>query len=175
MAGCGRARWCAAAVALMCATGLGAGCAAGKPTSPAGHTGSRPAVAGAARHAPAARYLAIARAGNRRLDAEFGRLHGRDRRRLAGARADLRAVAATERLFDRRLLAIVFPPVTERFAHFLYWVNQARATLTIAAATSVSLSQLHAYEQRLAAANIPVEQAVKTIRQQLGLPPPSAS
>jgi hypothetical protein len=78
-------------------------------------------------------------------------------------------------LFDRRLLRIVFPTETERVARLLYWVNQARARLTTAAAASTSLRQLHAYEQRLTAANRPVEQAVRTIRRQLGLPPPPTS
>jgi hypothetical protein len=54
----------------------------------------------------------------------------------------------------------------------LYRVNQARAVLTTAAAASASVRQLHAYQRRLNAANRPVEEAVKTIRRQLGLPPP---
>ena len=50
--------------------------------------------------------------------------------------------------------------------------NEARARLTTAAAASTSLSQLHRYEPRLTAANQPVEEAVRVIRSQLGLPPP---
>jgi hypothetical protein len=123
----------------------------------------------------AARYLGVARAGNRRLEAEFGRLEGRDRTRLAAAHRDLRQVAATERLFDKRLLGIAFPAATERFAQFLYWVNQARARMTVAAASSASLPGLRAAEHRLAQANKPVEQAVAIIRSQLGLPPPETS
>ena len=57
----------------------------------------------------------------------------------------------------------------------LYRVNQARAQVTAEAAASTSLRQLHAWERRLAAANGPVEQAVKTIRRQLSLPPPATS
>jgi hypothetical protein len=128
-----------------------------------------------ARRAAAARYLAIARAGNRRLDIDFRRLERRDRNRLGAAGADLRDAAATERLFDRRLLLIALPPPSETVARVLYRVNQARAQLTTAAAASTSLRELHAYQRRLAAANRPVEQAVRTIRRQLGLPPPSAS
>jgi hypothetical protein len=168
-------------VALGCAALLSAGCAAAKPASPEVY----PAVPGAAtaggvasgpvRRALAARYLAIAHAGNRRLDADFGRLEGRDRNRLAAAEADLRDAAATERLFDCRLLQIVFAPRTEQVARLLYRVNQARAALATAAAASASLRQLHAYQRRLSAANRPVEQAVRTIRRQLGLPPPSTS
>lgn len=181
MARCDRARQGAVAVALGCAALLGAGCAAAKPASPAVHrAGSGTAkgggiASGPARRALAARYLAIANAGNRRLDADFGPLEGRDRNRLAAGEADLRDAAATERLFDRRLLQIVFPPATEQVARLLYRVNQARAALTIAAAASTSLPQLHAYQRRLSAANRPVEQAVRTIRRQLGLPPPSTS
>jgi hypothetical protein len=37
------------------------------------------------------------------------------------------------------------------------------------------LSQLHGYQPRLTAANKPVEDAVRVIRRQLGLPPPETS
>jgi hypothetical protein len=144
-----------------------------RASPPAPGTGRLPT--GSPRRALAARYLVIAEAGNRRLDVDFGRLEGRDRNRLATAEADLRDAAATERLFDSRLLRIVFPPETERIARLLYRVNEARARLTSAAAASTSVRQLHAYEQQLSAANRPVEQAVRTIRRQLGLPPPSSS
>lgn len=181
MARRGRARLGAAAAAVGCAALLSAGCTAAKPASLAAH---RPASAtaaaggfasGSARRALAARYLAIANAGNRRLDAAFGRLQRRDRNRLAAAEADLKDAAATERLFDRRLLEIAFPPRTEQAARLLYRVNQARAALTTAAAQSTSIRQLHTSQRRLTAANRPVEEAVKTIRRQLGLPPPSTS
>lgn len=167
-------------MALGCAALLSAGCAAAKPAPVAHRPASATAAAGGfasgpARRALAARYLAIANAGNRRLDVAFGRLDGRDRNRLAAAEADLRDAAATERLFDRRLLQIAFPPRTEQVARLLSWVNQARAALTTAAAAATSLRQLHTYRRRLSTANRPVEEAVKTIRRQLGLPPPSTS
>ncbi len=130
---------------------------------------------GSQRQQLAARYLAIARAGNRRLDAGFGRLQGPDRNRLTAAAADLRDIAATERLFDRRLLQIPFPPGNEIAARTLYRVNESRAWLTLTAAAAASLQQLHDLEPRLTAASKPVEQAVRVIRSQLGLPPPSAS
>lgn len=133
------------------------------------------AHARALHRALATQYLVIARAGNRRLEADFGPLEGRDRSHLAAAKADLGDAAATERLFDRRLLRIKFPPDTERVARDLYRINQARARLTAAAAASISMSGLHAYEPALDAANGPVEGAVKTIRRQLGLPPPDTS
>ena len=46
---------------------------------------------------------------------------------------------------------------------------------TLTAAGSTSLSRLAWYQTQLTAANVPVEDAVSTIRLQLGLPPPSAS
>jgi len=114
----------------------------------------------------------IANAGNRRLDGDFDPLEHGDRNNLAHAKADLRDAAAAERLFDRRLLAIGFRAQPERVARDLYQVNQARARLTSSAAASTSLRQLRAYQTRLDAANRPVEQAVTTLRRQLGLPPP---
>ena len=156
---------------------LASGCAGvGHAAAPPSASHAAPAVqtlSPAQRKAAARSYLAIALPANRRLDTDFDGLKDH-RGDLAAARADLRDAAATERLFDRRLLQIAFPPRTEQAARLLYRVNQARAALTTAAAASTSVRQLHAY-QRLTAANRPVEQAVKTIRRQLGLPPPSTS
>jgi hypothetical protein len=178
MAACGRAR--RAAALLGCAALLSAGCAAGKPAAPVQNSPPQAAAnsglaTGSARRALGARYLEIATSGNRRLNADFDPLEDRDRNDLDRAKADLRDAAATERVFDRRLLRIVFPTETARVVRLLYMVNQARATLTAAAAASTSLRQLHAYEQQLTAANRPVEQAVRTIRRLLGLPPPPTS
>ncbi len=154
---------------LGCAVLLTVACAA--PRSPA----ARQPLASPGTHAAAARYLAIAVAGNRRLETDFNRLEGRDRDHLRAAAADLRDVAATERLFDRRLLAFSFPQPIEQTVRLLYQVNQRRASLTVAAARSVSLRQLRRFQRHLAAANGPVEEAVRGIRSQLGLPPPQAS
>ena len=132
-------------------------------------------AAGPGRRALAARYLAFAAAGNRRLEADFDRLNGPDRADLAAARADLRNVAATERLFDQRLARIAFPAGTERIAWLLVMSNQARSGLTAAAAGSASLSRLSASERQLAAANGPVEDAVIVLPSRLGLPPPDTS
>jgi hypothetical protein len=161
-------------VALTCAALLAVGCSGGGPApAPAP---AAPAVPGAAStRALAARYLAIAQAGNRRLEHDFDGLEGPDRGNLAAARADLRDAAATERLFDQRLLAIAFPPGTERIVRMLYAVNQARARLTGEAAASASLRELRACQARLDAANAPVEDAVRVIRDQLGLSPPDTS
>jgi len=123
----------------------------------------------------AARYLAIAQAGNSHLERDFDSLEGRDRNDLARARADLRDAAATERLFDRRLRAIDFPPALERVARELYRVNQLRAQLTYGASFATTLAFLHSYGPSLDAANVPVERFVRMIRGQLGLPPPEAS
>ncbi len=182
MARSGRPR-CAALAATTAATVavLAAGCSGGpaKPASPGKPAASHSAVAGLAvgaqRQALAARYLAVAQAGNKRLEVEFDRLREEDRIRLAAAHRDLREIAATERLFDRRLLSLPFPAASERIARFLYWVNQARASMTAAAASSPSLARLHADERRLTEANQPVEQAVAILRSRLGLPPPETS
>ncbi len=53
--------------------------------------------------------------------------------------------------------------------------NQSRARLTDEAAGATSLARLRSFERRLDAANVPVEDAVKVIRSQLGLPPPESS
>jgi hypothetical protein len=177
MTGPDRCRGAAAAAVLACAAVLAAGCASGQSPGPA----SSPAAAassglpsGAGRKALAGRYLAIAKPGNRRLEKDFDGLDDH-RGNLAAAEADLRDAAATERLFDRRLLRISFPPAIEEVARRLYRINEARARLTTAAASATSLRQLQLAEPRLTAANRPVEQAVRNIRRQLGLPPPSTS
>lgn len=162
--------------AVLCAGLLTAACSAtghtGSPPSPrvSGSPAVQVSVTGAR-----ARYLKIAEAGNHRLEKDFDALEEKDRNRLAAAKADLRDAAATEHLFDRRLLAIKLPAQAEEVAHILYRVNQSRARLTSQAARSTSLRQLHAYERRLAAANKPVEDAVQVIRGILGLPPPDTS
>src|SRR5215468_10502551 len=182
MARNGRPRRAAMAAAMAAAVAVAAAGCTGVPAKSASlgraapsHSATAGLAVGAQRTALAARYLAIAKAGNKRLEAEFGRLHQADRKRLAAARRDLREIAATERLFDRRLLRIPFPAASERIARFLNWVNQARASMTAAAASSPSLARLRADERRLAEANKPVEQAVAIIRSQLGLPPPETS
>jgi hypothetical protein len=161
----------AGAVALGCVALLAGSSGSRRPVQPRAPMASEFAASPAGRTV-AASYLAIAQEGNQRLDIDFDRLEGRDRNRLAAADADLRDAASTERLFDRRLMRIAFPPEIETVARLLYRLNEARASLTEAAAASASLRQLHLYQPRLAAANGPVEQAVKTIRRQLGLPPP---
>jgi hypothetical protein len=166
----------AGAVAGFAALSMGSAAQAVAHTHAASWTAAtKGQVAVASRRVLAAQYLVIARAGNRRLEADFDPLEGRDRDDLAAAKADLRNAASTERLFDRRLLRINFPPTIERVARALYRINQARAKLTAAAAASTSLRRLHAYEPRLDAANVPVERAVDTIRRQLGLPPADTS
>ena len=47
--------------------------------------------------------------------------------------------------------------------------------LTSTAAGVTSLRELRGYQRRLDAANEPVEDAVRVIRSQLGLPPPDTS
>ena len=158
------------------ATLLAAGCtgAARRRDGPAS-----PAVPAVQTVSPAQRKMAaaatcLALPANRRLETDFDGLddHHGD---LAAAKADLQDAAATERQFDRRLLALKLPAATETVARLLVTANEARARLTTAAAASTSLSQLHRYEPRLTTANAPVEEAVRVIRSQLGLPPPETS
>ena len=124
----------------------------------------------------AARHMAIARPANRELDHEFDGFddHIKDGE-LAAARADLRAAVVTERRFDRQLIALSFPPRTEPFVRLLYRVNQARAELTSTAAGVTSLRELRGYQWRLDATNEPVEDAVRVIHGQPGVPPPDTS
>ena len=159
-----------AAVASLVTAGsalLAAGCASSGPPaqSPVSH-----------RPVSQSRYMAIARPANRELDHELDGFddHIKDGD-LAAARADLRAAVVTERRFDRQLTALSFPPRTEPFVRLLYRVNQARATLTSTAAGVTLLRELRGYQRRLDAANEPVEDAVRVIRGQLGLPPPDTS
>lgn len=123
---------------------------------------------------PGAAYLAIAVAGNTSLDRDFDRLHGRDRGNLTAAADDLRDVAATEHLFDGRLAALTLPAGPEGWARRLIRVNEARAALTRQAAASSTLAELAGYQQRLTAADVRVEQAVRAIRAELGLPAPDS-
>jgi hypothetical protein len=183
-----------AAVASLVTAGavlLIAGCASSQPPGPAAHstpaapagpaapaTPATPALAtpdAAALRALAARYLAIAQPANRQLDHDFDGLKDNEGDDLTAAEADLRAAAATERRFDRQLVAITFPPQTEPIVRLLVNVNQARAGLSTTAAAAMSLRQLRGYQARLDAANQPVEEAVRVIRSQLGLPPPDTS
>ena len=159
---------------------LAAGCASSVPParSPAsqGPASQSPAAATAELTAMAARYMAIARPANRELDHEFDGFDDQIKDGdLAAARADLRAAVVAERRFDRQLIALSFPPRTEPFVRLLYRVNQARAELTSTAAGVTSLRELRGYQRRLDAANEPVEDPVRVIRAQLGLPPPDTS
>jgi hypothetical protein len=152
-----------------------AGCAGPAPPRAAGTTPGTGTTQDAAARAAAARYLAIALPANRKLDHALDDLKDHEKDNLAAARADLRAAAATERQFDRQLMTISFPPRAEPVVLLLYRVNQARAALTSTAAEGASLGQLRGYASRLDAANQPVEDAVRVIRDHLGLPPPDTS
>ena len=197
-----RSQRCAAVASLVTvgAVLLAAGCASGQPpgsavrsttataaaaatpvpasTAPASTvpaSTAQAALSAAARRALAARYLVIAQPANHQLDHDFDGLKDHEGDNLAVAEADLRAAAATERRFDRQLIAITFPPPTEAIVRLLYTANQARAALSMTAAATTSLRQLRGYQTRLDAANEPVEEAVRVIRSQLGLPPPDTS
>jgi hypothetical protein len=176
-----------AGAALLAAACAGTHAAPSGPTGPAARPpaaataaaapreGAAALATGRARRLVAARYLAIAQPANRRLDHDFDDgIDGPDRDNLAAADADLRDAASTERSFDRQLVLVPLAPDTEAMARILVAVNQSRARLTSEAAASTSLAQLHAYAARLTAANVPVEDAVRVIRSELGLPPPES-
>jgi len=120
-------------------------------------------------------YLQIAEPANGRLEIDFDRLAGPDHAQLAAAQRDLRDAASTERLFDRDLLTLSLPPAVEVTARDLVRVNESRARLTVAFSADHSRQQLTHDEKILTAANAPVEDAVRSVRRQLGLPPPSTS
>jgi hypothetical protein len=174
---------CAAAFGALLVTACSAPQSSAAPASPttptaasSTPTSSLPVGLSAAdRGALAKRYLAIALPANRRLDADFDGLDDNDHDDLAAAAADLLAAAATERQFDQRLLRITLPPDIEVIARLMVAANQSRARLTDEAARSASLAQLRGYAPRLTAANAPVEEAVRVLRTQLGLPPPDTS
>ena len=63
----------------------------------------------------------------------------------------------------------------EATARALARVNEARAAVGSKAAASTSLEELRAYDGQLSAANAAVEEHVKALRHQLGLPPPDTS
>jgi hypothetical protein len=155
----------ALAVAAAGIAAIVGGCAS-SPASPAAATRSGGA---------AAAYLAIAVEFNKQLDHEFDRLAAAERGDLTSARTDLQQIAATERAFDQRLTALSLPSGADATARALVTVNEARAALTTQAAASGTLDQLNGYKTRLTAANAQVEQPVKVIRAQLGLPAPNTS
>ena len=165
----------AAACALLLVLAAGCGPEAARSSTAGKHhvaAPSRPALTSGVRRALGAQYLVIANAGNRRLETDFDGLEDLGGRDLAAAEADLRDAAATERLFDRRLLAMTFPPALVAVARTLFEVNESRASLTVRAAASTSPAELAWYRPQLDAANGPVERWVRVLRRELGLPPP---
>ena len=121
---------------------------------------------------PAARYLAIAEPANARLDTAFDVGSRTATATSPETQADFRLAAATERSFDRDLLAIALPPTIRATALAMVKVNEARAALTEQAAGSTTVAQVEGYEQDIDVANDVVEQQVDIIRDQLHLPPP---
>ena len=160
----GRGRQNVGAVVLVGATLLAGACAA---QSAAPHTTAPPR--------PAMGYLRIAEPANGRLEIDFDRLAGPDRAHLASAEGDLRDAASTERMFDRDVLTLSLPPTVEVTARDLVRANESRARLTLTFSADHTLQQLTHDEKILTAANAPVEEAVRSVRRQLGLHPPSTS
>ena len=178
-------RWravCPGAVAA-CGVLLLTACGTGAPTTSSRASGAvspeHSAASGAAAAAPqsvlGAEYLAIALPANKRLDHDFDGLEDASGDDLRAATADLRDAAVTERKFDRELIRLQLPPAEKTIARLMVIANTARARLSDRAASSMTLAELRRYLPRLRAANAPVEEAVRVIRGQLDLPPPSTS
>jgi hypothetical protein len=172
----------AAAGSALAALGLmilAAGCASGGPAAGSGRPSSpRPAssaTSGLGVHELAAAYLAIAVPANHRLETEVDGFRKHQRDSLAVAESYLRAQAATERWFDRKLTEIPFPRQIAVAARALVLANQSRVALTELQARSTSIAKLLSFAGRHKAADAAVEVQVKIIRRDLGLPPPSTS
>jgi hypothetical protein len=169
---------------------LAAGCGASQPSgaaSPVPPASTAPPASAAApasaattqlsrdQKALAAQYLTIARPANHRLDAENDGYGDHEKDDLPAAKRDLRAELATERLFDRQLLQIKFPPQIAPTARALVRSNLVRIALTTSQAQSTSLPRLRSFDRRHKAADAALEDQVRIIRRQLGLPPPATS
>jgi hypothetical protein len=144
-------------------------------TASPGPSGTAQPATSARIRALAARYLAIARPANHRLEVAVDGFRDHRHDDLAKATADLRAQAATERHFDRQLAWMHFRPAIARMARALIRANRSRIWLTRREAQSSSLAKLKTFTGRHQAADAAVETWVKAIRQALGLPPPSTS
>jgi hypothetical protein len=142
------------------------GCASAPPTQHRPQHSVRALAAG---------YMAIARPANHRLDIAVEAYADNAHRDLAATAAALRFEAATERLFDRRLAAITFPPAIAATASALISVNEIRARLTEQQARARSIAALLSFAGDHNMADAQVEAQVRVIRAQLGLPPPSSS
>jgi hypothetical protein len=162
---------------------LATGCASAQPSaaqggkSPASQSpsASGPPAQSARIRALAARYLAIALPANHRLDVEVDGFGDNRHDDLSKAAADLRAEAATEWHFDRRLARIRFPAAIKAITRELIRANRSRIALTRREARSASLAELETFTHRHKAADAAVETPVKALRKALGLPPPSTS
>jgi hypothetical protein len=120
-------------------------------------------------------YLAIATPSDKQLDAEEDAYAGNERDNLAAACKNLRQEVATERLFDKQLAAITFPPALESTARALIAANRKRFRMTERQARSTTLAQLQSLDARRKAGDAAVEVQVRLLRQQLHLPPPATS
>lgn len=168
---------CPAVAAMLCVL-IVSGCAGPTARMTGGAAHQSPAAsraAGGARPTAAADYLAIATPANHQLDQEVDAYRENAHRNLAAAEAALRAEAATERGFDRRLLAIGFPPQINATARTLVQVNQRRISLTELQAASPTIPVLLSFTSGHLAADAAVEAQVRIIRRELGLPPPETS
>lgn len=157
------------------AAGCGAAHSAGTGSHPAASRTIATEISPARLRTLAARYLAIARPANHRLEVEVDGYGDAERHDLTAARNDLRAEAATERRFDEQLLRIRFPSRITTTARATVAANRRRIALTGRQALSPSLAGLRSLDRRHKAADAAVETQVRLIRLFLGLPPPATS
>jgi hypothetical protein len=171
-----RATVAAAVIALVMAT---AGCGSSHPPL-AAHASASPTpgtltLPEGRRRALAAEYLAIANPANRQLDRAVDQFGDHAHDDLTAAASDLMNHASIERQWDRQLLRIGFPGELKPVVSRLVQANEARADLALREAKSSSLAELGTFGPAHAAADAKVEQQVRVIRHDLGLPPPDES
>jgi hypothetical protein len=90
---------------------------------------------------------------------------------LAAAKAYLQKQVQAEASFDNQLGQITFPPAPDPHADLLIAADQKRIKLITLQMHARTLRKLRSFNAQDLAANAVVEEQVKIIRQDLGLPP----
>ncbi|HTS96793.1 MAG TPA: hypothetical protein VMI33_09235 [Streptosporangiaceae bacterium] len=94
---------------------------------------------------------------------------------LAAAKLDLSKVVKTQASFDNQLGEITFPPAPDPHVDLLIAADQKRIKLFKLQMQATTLRKLRAFDARDEAANAAVEEQVRIIRQDLGLPAASGA
>jgi hypothetical protein len=90
---------------------------------------------------------------------------------LAAAKLDLQKQVQAEASFDNQLGGITFPPAPDPHVDLLIAADQKRIKLIKLQMQAKTLRKLRSFNAQDLAANAVVEEQVKIIRQDLGLPP----